>query len=412
MKLLKKQYIQIFLAMILGFIFSLSFEFSTIFIPLGDIFIRLLKMMIVPIVFISITVGIGSISSSANITRLGIKTISYYLLTSLLAITVGLLLTNLIKPGEYFSMSNLPKDIHPQEMLSAPSSFLDMIYRIIPTNPFSAIVNGDMLSIIFFAIIFGLSITKLKESHRNTLKPIISSIYEAIMYITGIIIKFAPIGVFGLIIKAVHHSGTSIIPSIGVYMLTIFIGLLIHLFILLPLIFYLFTSISPIKHYKAMSKAMLMAFSTSSSSATLPVTMSCVRDNVNVSKATSSFVLPLGATVNMDGTALYECAGVLFIAQILPGIDLTLMQQLTVVFTALLASIGAAGIPSAGLVMIFIVLQSVGLSEKVGVDIIVGAMLAVDRPLDMLRTMVNVTSDSIGAAIIGKSEGEQLYTNP
>jgi len=409
MKLLNKQYIQIFLAMILGFIFSLSFEFSSIFIPLGDIFIRLLKMMIVPIVFISIVVGIGSISNSVNITRLGLKTIFYYFSTSLAAISIGLLLTNIIQPGSYFSMSNLPKDLNPQGMLSAPSSFLDMIYRIIPTNPFTAMVNGDMLSIIFFAIIFGFSITRLKENHRNTLQPIISSLYEAIMYITGIIIKFAPIGVFGLIIKAVHHSGTSIIPSIGIYMLTIFIGLLIHLFVLLPLIFYFFTSISPIKHYRAMSKAMLMAFSTSSSSATLPVTISCVRENVRVSKTTSGFVLPLGATVNMDGTALYECAGVLFIAQILPGIDLTLMQQLTVVFTALLASIGAAGIPSAGLVMIFIVLQSVGLSDKVGVDIIVGAMLAVDRPLDMLRTMVNVTSDSIGAAIIGKSEGEKLY---
>jgi Na+/H+-dicarboxylate symporter len=158
-----------------------------------------------------------------------------------------------------------------------------------------------------------------------------------------------------------------------------------------------------------MRNAMMMAFSTSSSSATLPVTMSCVRNNVKVSKSTSGFVLPLGATVNMDGTALYECAGVLFIAQILPGIELSILQQATVVFTALLASIGAAGIPSAGLVMIFIVLQSVGLSNTPGVDIIVGAMLAVDRPLDMLRTMVNVTSDSIGAAIIAKSEGEELY---
>tara|TARA_Y100001970_G_scaffold269632_1_gene362397 strand:- start:1174 stop:1653 length:480 start_codon:yes stop_codon:yes gene_type:complete len=157
-----------------------------------------------------------------------------------------------------------------------------------------------------------------------------------------------------------------------------------------------------------MSKAMLTAFSTSSSSATLPVTMNCVRENVKVSKTTSSFVLPLGSTINMDGTALYECAGVLFISQAI-GIELGIFEQLTVVFTALLASIGAAGIPSAGLVMIFIVLKSVGLSEHPQVGILVGTMLAVDRPLDMLRTMVNVTSDSIGAAIIGKSEGDKLY---
>ena len=303
----------------------------------------------------------------------------------------------------------MPSDINPQGELTAPSSFIDMIYRIIPTNPLSSMVNGDMLSIIFFAIIFGFSITKIDENYKSAIQPIIISLYEIVMYITRYIIKLAPIGVFGLIIKAVHHSGTGIIPSIGVYMLTILIGLLIHLLIILPTIFYLFTSLSPLVHFRAMRNAMMMAFSTSSSSATLPVTMSCVRDKVKVSKTTSGFVLPLGATVNMDGTALYECAGVLFIAQILPGIELTILQQATVVFTALLASIGAAGIPSAGLVMIFIVLQSVGISNFPGVDIIVGAMLAVDRPLDMLRTMVNVTSDSIGAAIIAKSEGENLY---
>ena len=409
MKIFKKQYIQILLAMILGFFLSVSFEFSSVFIPLGDIFIRLLKMMIVPIVFMSIIVGIGSISNSTNLSRLGFKTLIYYLSTSLLSISIGLLLTNFIQPGKYFSLENLPSDINPQGALTASSTFIDMIYRIIPTNPFSALVNGDMLSIIFFAIIFGFAITKLSEKNKSALQPIILSIYELVMYVTGCIIKLAPIGVFGLIIKAVNHSGTAIIPSIGVYMLTILIGLSIHLFVVLPFIFYLFTSISPIIHFKAMRNAMMMAFSTSSSSATLPVTMSCVRDNVKVSKTTSGFVLPLGATVNMDGTALYECAGVLFIAQILPGVDLSIFQQLTIVFTALLASIGAAGIPSAGLVMIFIVLQSVGLSNTIGVDIIVGAMLAVDRPLDMLRTMVNVTSDSIGAAIIAKSEGETLY---
>ena len=409
MKILKKQYIQIIVAMTLGFVLSITFDSSTIFIPLGDIFIRLLKMMIVPIVFMSITVGIGTISNSTNLSRLGLKTILYYLCTSLLSISIGLLLTNIIKPGQYFSLDNLPPDINPQGELTAPSSFIDMIYRIIPTNPLSSMVNGDMLSIIFFAIIFGFSITKIDGNYKKAIQPIIISLYEIVMYITRYIIKLAPIGVFGLIIKAVHHSGTGIIPSIGVYMLTILIGLLIHLLIILPTIFYLFTSLSPLVHFRAMRNAMMMAFSTSSSSATLPVTMSCVRDKVKVSKTTSGFVLPLGATVNMDGTALYECAGVLFIAQILPGIELTILQQATVVFTALLASIGAAGIPSAGLVMIFIVLQSVGISNFPGVDIIVGAMLAVDRPLDMLRTMVNVTSDSIGAAIIAKSEGENLY---
>ena len=407
MKILNKQFIQILIAMIFGIIVSLLFESSTIFIPLGDIFIRLLKMMIVPIIFTSITVGISSVSESVNLTRIGFKTLFYYMFTSFSAILIGLFLANVIKPGQYFDIDNLPP-IDPQEIVSGPSGFMDMIYRIIPTNPFSAMVNGDMLSIIFFALIFGLSITKLPNKPKKHLQSTMAALYDAVMYITGIIIKLAPIGVFGLIIKAMENSGVTIFSSIGVYMLTILAGLSFHLLILLPLLFFLCTFISPFKHYAAMSKAMITAFSTSSSSATLPVTMTCVREKVGVSKTTSSFVLPLGSTVNMDGTALYECAGVLFIAQIL-GVELTIIQQMIIVFTALLASIGAAGIPSAGLVMIFIVLQSVGLSEHVGVDIIVGTMLAVDRPLDMLRTMTNVTSDSIGAAIIAKSEGEELY---
>ena len=405
MKIINKPHIQIIVAMMLGYLVASTTSISSYFIPLGDIFIRLLKMMIVPIVFTSITVGISSISDSSNISRLGIKTLFYYISTSLLAIITGLFLVNIIKPGSnYTQVAN----IDPKEVLSGPTTFLDMIYRIVPTNPLSSMVNGDMLSIIFFSLLFGFSITKIKGKHKETLYSFIVSLHETVMYLTGIIIKIAPIGVFGLIIKAVHHSSTNMIPSIGLYMITILIGLLFHLFITLPAIFYLTNRISPLVHYKAMSKAMLTAFSTSSSSATLPVTMQCVRENVGVSKSTSSFVLPLGSTVNMDGTALYECAGVLFIAQAI-GVDLTIFQQFTVVFTALLASIGAAGIPSAGLVMIFIVLQSVGLSDNPSVGFIVGTMLAVDRPLDMLRTTVNVTSDSVGAAVIAKSEGEDLY---
>ena len=401
-----KSHHQILISMIAGYLIGYFFDFSKIFIPLGDIFIRLLKMIIVPLIFTSIVAGVSSVSKSGNIRMLGLKTILYYISTSLIAIILGLFLTNIIKPGVGFPINS--NSIQAKELLEAPTGILDMIYRIIPLNPIDALAKGDILSIIFFSILFGFAITKIPEDHKNRLNSFISALHEAIMYLTGIIIKLAPIGVFGLIIKAVHHSSSSIIPSIGMYMLTILLGLSIHLLIILPCIFLFFTGISPKKHYKAMSKAMLTAFSTSSSSATLPVTMSCVRDNVGVSRTTSSFVLPLGSTINMDGTALYECAGVLFISQAI-GIDLGIFEQLTVVFTALLASIGAAGIPSAGLVMIFIVLKSVGLSEHPEVGIMVGTMLAVDRPLDMLRTMVNVTSDSIGAAIIGKSEGDKLY---
>ena len=401
-----KSHHQILISMIAGYIVGYSFDFSKIFIPLGDIFIRLLKMIIVPIIFTSIVSGISSVSKSQNIKVLGLKTILYYMSTSLIAIVLGLILTNTIKPGVGFSINS--SSVQAKELLEAPAGILDMIYRIIPLNPIESLAKGDILSIIFFSILFGFSITRIPSDYKNRLNSFISALHEAIMYLTGMIIKLAPIGVFGLIIKAVHHSSSNIIPSIGLYMITILAGLIIHLLIILPLIFWFFTKISPKKHYKAMSKAMLTAFSTSSSSATLPVTMNCVRENVKVSKTTSSFVLPLGSTINMDGTALYECAGVLFISQAI-GIELGMFEQFTIVFTALLASIGAAGIPSAGLVMIFIVLKSVGLSEHPQVGILVGTMLAVDRPLDMLRTMVNVTSDSIGAAIIGKSECDRLY---
>jgi Na+/H+-dicarboxylate symporter len=227
------------------------------------------------------------------------------------------------------------------------------------------------------------------------------------MNITGIIIKFAPLGVTGLITKVVSISGFAIFAAVGKYMLTIASGLTIHILIVLPLLFYLLTGIHPKRHYRAMASALGTAFATSSSNATLPVTMRCIEQNAGVSNKVSSFVLPMGATINMDGTALYECAGVLFISQVL-GIELGIAGQFTIVITALLASVGAAGIPSAGLVMIFIVTQAVGFQDA-DVAVIIGTMLAVDRPLDMMRTMVNIFSDSVGAAVIASSEGETLY---
>ncbi len=237
---------------------------------------------------------------------------------------------------------------------------------------------------------------------------IFGSLFEAIMKLTEMVIKIAPFGVLGLITKAVATSGFDLFAAVGKYMLTIAAGLSIHLFAVLPVLFFLFTRINPFLHFKAIATAMATAFSTSSSNATLPVTIRCMEENAGVSNKVSSFVLPMGATVNMDGTALYECAGALFISQVL-GFDLSVSQQFIVVLTALLASIGAAGIPSAGLVMIFIVTQAVGFNDA-DVALIIGTMLAVDRPLDMLRTMVNITSDSIGTAIIAKSEGENLYS--
>ena len=406
---------QILIAMAVGIVFGIVFQYTnanlsensiySFIVSLGTIFVRLLKMIIVPLIFTSIVTGISSISTGKKLGRLGTKTLFYYLTTSLFAILIGLTLTNLIKPGIGV---DLPKsDSFDVSKLNKPGSPAEILIRMIPLNPISAASNGDMLGLIFFALFLGISITQIKNKQKLQLTSFFESLFQAIMRMTEIIIKFAPIGVMGLITKAVATSGLDMFKAVAIYMLTIATGLGIHLLFILPLIFFIATKVNPLLHFKAMASAMATAFSTSSSSATLPVTMKCVREKAGISNETSSFVLPMGATVNMDGTALYECAGVIFISQVL-GVDLSITQQFTIIITALLASIGAAGIPSAGLVMIFIVTQAVGFNDS-DVAIIIGTMLAVDRPLDMLRTMVNITSDSIGAAVIAISEGEKLY---
>jgi len=406
---------QIIICMILGTIVGILFNSSgnydnstiyTLILLLGDIFIRLLKMVIVPLIFTSIIMGISSIKDQSKIGRLGFKTLIYYICTSLIAILIGLTLANMIQPG--IGAATLDQvNAFDTTKLSSTNSILDILKRMIPLNPISALASGDILGIIFFAIFFGITMNFVDSKYNASVKGLIESIYKIIMVMTQAVIKCAPIGVFGLMTKTVSNTGLSIFKELGLYAFTIACGLSIHLFIVLPLILFVFVKVNPIKHFQAMASAMVTAFSTSSSSATLPVTMKCVKDNVKVSNEVTSFVLPMGATINMDGTALYECAGVLFIAQAL-GIPLDASQQFIVVITALLASIGAAGIPSAGLVMLFIVTDAVGLQSD-AVALWVGSMLAIDRPLDMFRTMVNISSDSVGAAVIAKSEGEDLY---
>jgi Na+/H+-dicarboxylate symporter len=405
---------QIIICMILGTVAGVYFnsiDYTTnslysLIILLGDIFIRLLKMVIVPLIFTSIIIGVSSIKDQSKIGRLGLKTFIYYLCTSLIAILIGLTLANLIQPG-VGAVTIDQVGAYDTSKLSSSSSILDILKRMIPLNPIQALAKGDILGIIFFAIFFGIMMNFVESESQSTIKKFIHSIYNIILKMTQAIIRCAPIGVFGLMTKTVSNTGLSIFKELGMYALTIGLGLFIHLFIVLPIIIFIFIRVNPIVHFKAMASAMVTAFSTSSSSATLPVTMKCVNENVKVSNEVTSFVLPMGATINMDGTALYECAGVLFIAQAL-GIHLDASQQFIVVITALLASIGAAGIPSAGLVMLFIVTDAVGLKSD-AVALWVGSMLAIDRPLDMFRTMVNISSDSIGAAVIAKSEGEDLY---
>ncbi|HEX5131332.1 MAG TPA: dicarboxylate/amino acid:cation symporter [Candidatus Krumholzibacteria bacterium] len=369
---------------------------------MGTLFIRLLKMIIVPLIIFSIVSGVASVAESGRLGRLFAKTFGFYALSGLLAILIGLVLVNIIQPGKGANLVDVARvDLPP---LETPSSPLDIINQIVPENLIAALARPDMLSIIFFCILFGAAISALPQSPRRAIAGFFDAGFQAMMTLTGWIIALAPIGVFGLIARMVGQTGLASFKSLGLYMLTVALGLTIHMFVVLPLLLILLGRINPRTHFKNMLEPLAVAFSTASSGATLPVTLRATEEKVGVSNRITSFVVPMGATVNMNGTALYECAGVLFIAQVL-GFQLGVQQQIVVVLTALLASIGAAAVPSAGLVIIFLVLDSVGLRGP-EVNAIVGAMLAIDRPLDMYRTSINVYSDSCGAAIIAKSEGE------
>jgi len=368
---------------------------------MGDIFIRALKMLIIPLILSSLISGITSIGSGSNLGRLGFKTLMYYVATSFFAILTGQILVNLFKPGVGANI-NFVQEV--EGLVEKQKSFLEIIVEIIPDNIISAMANNEMLSIIFFALIFGFFITQIKKKHAEVLKDFFTSVFEVMMKITLFVIKFTPFGIFGIVAKTIADQDDlgGLVTSMGLYMLTVILALAIHTMITLPLIVRWIGKASPLKHLRNMSTPLLTAFSTSSSGATLPLTIQAVEEKSGVSNKISSFTLPLGATVNMDGTALYECVAAIFIAQAY-GVDLSFVQQIIIVFTALLASIGAAAIPMAGLVMITVILTAVGLPLEG-----VGLILAVDRILDMFRTATNVWSDSCGAVVIAKTEGEEL----
>jgi proton glutamate symport protein len=385
-------------------------EKALLFEPLGTLFLKALNMIIVPLIVTSIVSGIANIGGAENIGRLGLKTFCYYVTTSLFAILVGLALVNLIGPGVGADLGlkapteDLARTMQEHYSGSPWATILGIVMRMVPTNPVRAMVEGEMLQIIVFCILFGYFITRVPDPYRAQMTGLFEAGFQIMMKLTHFIILFAPIGVFGLVAKMVATSGVGVFRDLGVYALTVVAGLLVHACITLPVLLVLVgRGVSPVKHLKAMASALLTAFSTSSSSATLPLTMESVEKNAGVSNKISSFVLPLGATINMDGTALYECVAAMFIAQAY-GIDLGLGQQMIVVITALLVSIGAAGIPMAGLVMMVVILKAVGLPLEG-----VGLILAVDRILDMCRTTVNVWSDSCGAVVIARTEGETLH---
>ncbi|MEC7641381.1 MAG: dicarboxylate/amino acid:cation symporter [Nitrospinota bacterium] len=399
---------QILIAMAVGVMFALGAgEHSSVVEPLGTIFFRLLKMVVVPLVIFSISAGVASVGNPKTLGRLGLKTVSYYLATSLFAILIGLTLVNLVEPGKAANVAEGKVGL--PNTMKKPGSATDLALRIIPDNPVAAAAEGDMLAIIFFCILLGLALTQGPPAIREKLLPLIEAGFQVMMQLTQVIIKLAPLGVFGLMVKMVNQNmGAGFYKAVGLCMFTIAAGLTLHLLVILPLIYFVFMKGNPMRHFSHMASALATVFATSSSLATLPVTLECVERNAGVSNKIAGFVLPMGATVNMDGTALFECTGVLFIAQVL-GIPLTMEQQALVVITALLASIGTAAIPSAGLVTIFIILDTIGLQGPL-VPVVVGTMLAVDRPLDMYRGIINIFSDSVGAVIIAGSEGEIKVT--
>lgn len=378
----------------------------------GTMFLNGLKMVVVPLVFASIICAVSGLSGGSSLGRLGGKAVGFYLISSFLAIMVGLLLVNLIAPGivdgqPAKDILNLSSGSDVQEKLASISGrgsgdFAAVFLRMLPPNLVSAASdNGQMLGLITFAVLFGFFMMQIAADKRDVMQRFWQAVFETMMLITMFIMKFAPIGVLGLIGKTVIATGFDGLRPMLVFMFTVIAALAAHAFITMPLILKFVARVSPIKHYQAMAPALLTAFSTASSSGTLPLTMKCVEKNAKVSNRTAGFVLPLGATVNMDGTALYECVAAMFIAQAY-GLDLTLGTQFIIVVTALLTSVGVAGIPSASLVAITVILAAIGLPAEG-----IGLLLLTDRILDMMRTSVNVFSDSCCAVVIAKSEGEK-----
>lgn len=394
---------QILIALILAIIYGLFLtEYAYLVTWMGVLFLRALQMIIIPLILTSIISGVTNIGDAHNLGRLGFKTISYYISTSLFAIVTGLVFVNLIQPGVGADLG-LKREV--PELAASSGDLWEIVLRMIPTNIFEAFVSFDILAVIFFSILFGFFITRTGEKPKEFLTTLFNSGFEVMMKLTHFVIRFTPLGILGIVVGVVadqRENLVEVLGSLGKYSITVLIGLIIHSAITLPLIIRTIGKIKPWKHFQAMTTPILTAFSTRSSSATLPLTIDAVENNSGVSNKISSFVLPLGATINMDGTALYECVAAMFIAQAY-GIELGFLQQMIVVITALLASIGAAGIPMAGLVMISVILTAVGLPLEG-----VGLILAVDPFLDMCRTSVNVWSDSCGTVTIAKTEGEIL----
>lgn len=416
---------KILIGMILGLLFGLlmkNLEQKGIVVdwikPFGTVFINLLKMIAVPLIVVSLIVGLADLKDISKLSKLGGRTIVFYLCSTMIAVIIGLALANIIKPGSYINQEsrisllvNFSGDASQKIELAEKaktSGPLQPLVDIVPDNFFNALTdNGSMLQVILFVVLIGIGLIMIEEEKSKPVVVFFKGLNEVIMKIIDIIMLFSPYGVFSLMAALmVEIPDFSTLGALGIYGVTVLLGLIIMTFVFYPIVLILFAKINPVNFFKAIAPAQLLAFSTSSSAATLPVTMESVTENVGVDEEVSSFVLPLGATVNMDGTSLYQAVAAIFIAQAMLPYPLDFNTQLMIVVTATLASIGSAAVPSAGMVMLVIVLGQAGIPEA-GLALI----FAIDRPLDMCRTVVNVTSDATVATIVAKSIGKLNQVN-
>ena len=400
--------VQILIALVLGVLFGIfAHDYVKYVSWAGDMFLRFLKMIVVPIVFCSMVTGVASLGNQGGLGRIAGKTFAFYISTTLIATVIGLVLVNLLQPGVG---SSLVSDAAAATQLASADkvSLGQQIINIIPDNIFAALTKGDLLQVIFFAILFGFFVTKVGEKARTVIVDVFQAGFDVIMKITLAVIKLAPYGVFAIVAKMISQQAgdmdklMDVAQSLGMFLLIVWAGCMIHFFVVLPSSVYFLGKENPWRHMKKMSTAILTAFSTCSSGAALPISLKDSQEKCGISNRIAGFTLPLGATINMNGTALYEGVAVIFIAQVY-GVDLSIIEQLIIVVTVLFSAIGAASIPMAGLVMLSVAISVAGLPMEG-----VGLVLAVEQLCDMPRTATNSYGDMCASVVIAKSEGEKL----
>ncbi len=401
-----KLHTKIFIGLILGVVVGLVFgEKAMIIEPVGTIFLRLITMIVVPLVLVSLMLGTASLGDIRKLGRIGMKTVVYFTITTMIAISIGLVLANVVQPGtglneevkaELYKSYESKAQVSIQRMEEKPS-LKDILINVVPTNPVKALIDGNMLQVIFLGLLFGLILTLIKKSKSEMLIKFLDGLNDAIIQVVHIAMKLAPYGVLALIAAVIGQYGVNILVTLLKYSLVVVGGLVIYTFSINSLSLSLLGRMNPLLFFKAVKEAMIIAFSTSSSNAALPVSLECV-EHIGVSREYSSFVIPLGATINMDGTALYQGVAAVFIAQIY-GIPLALTDQITIVLMATLASVGAAGVPAAGIITLAMVLTQIGIPLE-GIALILG----VDRFLDMCRTTTNIIGDMACSVVIKRTE--------